>query len=221
MKILVLSCDKNEDLFLPFKHCMEKYWEGHPKIYYSTETIKNPYYETINVNIPLEKWTTRIIKTLEQIDDEIILTMIDDNFIREKVDIQRLKYIEKQFNDNVGSFNLEKSFDKNDLETHLNGFKKRSTYGEYKVSIMCSMWRKKALIDVLKVCECDPWQFELNNRHLDYDYYINSSDQIINWGYEQTFKHCNLKLGKWCREIIPFFEKEKIKIDYSERGWYD
>ena len=44
-KILVMSCDKNEDLWLPFHHCMEKYWKGHPEIIYSTETKINPYYK--------------------------------------------------------------------------------------------------------------------------------------------------------------------------------
>ena len=39
IKILVASCDKNEDLFAPFKYCIEKYWSNHPEIIYSTETI--------------------------------------------------------------------------------------------------------------------------------------------------------------------------------------
>ena len=50
MVIVVCSCDKDKDLFYPFYHCMEKYYPNHPKIIYSTEAIKNPYYETINKN---------------------------------------------------------------------------------------------------------------------------------------------------------------------------
>lgn len=50
MKILVISCDKYGDTFEPFHHCMEKYWPDHPEIFYSTETVKNPYYETICKN---------------------------------------------------------------------------------------------------------------------------------------------------------------------------
>ena len=45
MKILVLSCDKNGDLFDAFHHCMEKYYPNHPEIIYATETIQNPYYK--------------------------------------------------------------------------------------------------------------------------------------------------------------------------------
>lgn len=53
MKILVCSCDKNVDLFLPFHHCMEKYWPTHPEIIYSTESVDNPYYRTVRKNYPL------------------------------------------------------------------------------------------------------------------------------------------------------------------------
>ena len=67
MKILVLSCDKNEDTFEPFRHCIEKYYLNHPEVIYATETIINPYYKTICKNYPLEKWTKRIRETLEDI----------------------------------------------------------------------------------------------------------------------------------------------------------
>ena len=50
MKILVISCDKYEDTFTPFHYCMEKYWPEHPEIFYSTESVINPYYKTIPFN---------------------------------------------------------------------------------------------------------------------------------------------------------------------------
>jgi hypothetical protein len=53
MKILVLSCDKNDDTFEAFHHCMEKYYPEHPEIIYATETIINPYYKTITKKYPL------------------------------------------------------------------------------------------------------------------------------------------------------------------------
>ena len=80
MKILVLSCDKNEDLFYPFKHCIEKYYPNHPEIIYATESIQNPYYKTICHNEPLERWTKRIRETLKNIDDNQILIIMDDCF---------------------------------------------------------------------------------------------------------------------------------------------
>ena len=95
MKLLVLSCDKNEDTFELFHHCMEKYYPDHPEIIYAMETKDNPYYKTIKQDYPLEQWTRRIRETLKEIDDDQILIMIDDLFIHEPVDVERIKYAGK------------------------------------------------------------------------------------------------------------------------------
>lgn len=219
MKILVLSCDKNEDTFFPFHHCMEKYWKNHPDIIYATETIQNPYYKTINKNYPLEQWTRRIRETLKEIEDEQILIMIDDCFIRNKVDEERIAYVSSKLNGNIAMFNFEKSFDINDEETSLKGFKKRQHGSSYEVSIMCGLWNKDKLIKVLEK-DSNPWQVEGNQENKGFDYYINSGNYIIDWGYE-TFIFTGICKGKWCRNIVPFFKKEGIKIDYDRRGFCD
>lgn len=219
MKILVLSCDKNDDLFYPFHHCMEKYYKNHPKIIYSTETKKNPYYETISKNYPLDNWTTRIRETLQEIDDDKILVMIDDCFIRNKVDVERIEYAREHLKGNIAMFNFEKAFDSDDEETNLKGFKKRKHNSPYEVSIMCGLWNKEKLMNVLKG-QYNPWEVEGNQNNCNYDFYINSGDYIIDWGYE-TFIYTGICKGKWCRNIISFFEKEGIKIDYEKRGFND
>lgn len=219
MKILVLSCDKNEDTFDAFHHCMEKYWKNHPEIIYATETIKNPYYKTINKNYPLEIWTKRIRETLQEIDDEQILIMIDDCFIRNKVDVERIEYARKHLKGNIAMFNFEKSFDTNDEETNLKGFKKRKHNAPYEVSIMCGLWNKEKLMNVINE-DCNCWEVEGKQNNCGYDYYINSGDYIIDWGYK-TFIFTGICKGKWCRNIVPFFEQEGIKIDYSKRGFCD
>lgn len=219
MKILVLSCDKNEDLFEPFRHCIEKYWKNHPKIIYATETKQNPYYKTISKNFPLNNWTIRIRETLKEINDDQILVMIDDCFIRNKVDEGRIKYACDNLKGNIAMFNFEKSFDDNDEETTIKGFKKRQHGSPYEVSIMCGLWNKEKLINVLQG-EHNPWEVEGEQNNCGYDYYINSGDYIIDWGYE-TFIFTGICKGKWCRNVVPFFEKEKIKIDYERRGFCD
>lgn len=219
MVILVCSCDKDIDLFEPFKHCIEKYWSNHPKIIYTTETIKNPYYETISKNYPLEQWTKRIRETLKEIPDNEILLMIDDIFIRDKVDIDRIEYARKHLKGNIAMFNFEKVFNIEDKESGLNGFKIRKKGSEYELSLMCGLWNKEKLIDILEE-DSDPWQVEYKQNTKGYDYLINSGDYIINWGYK-TFTPVGVVKGKWARECKEFLDKEGIKIDYSKRGFYD
>lgn len=219
MKMVVFSCDSCQDTFEPFHKCVEKYYPNHPEIIYITETVKNPYYKTICKNYPVELWTKKIREALKKIDDNIILLMTDDNFIREPVDVERIKYCEKNLKDNIAMFNFEKSFDDQDLPCQYEGFKKKNPNGIVLTSIMCGMWQKDKLLTVLNIT-CKPWEIERLNIAHDFEYYINSKDYIINFGYhfQQPFA---ITKGKWAREIIPFFEKEEIEIDYSIRGFYD
>ena len=219
MKILVLSCDKNEEIFDAFHHCMEKYYPDHPEIIYAMETKQNPYYKTICKNYPIEKWTKRMRETLKEIDDDQILIMMDDFFIRQPVDTKRIEYLSKQLKGNIATFCFEKSYDENDEETEVEGMKKRQHGAEYEVAINCGLWQRDKLIDIFKG-EYTPWQVEYNRDNCGYDHYINSGDYIIDWGYV-TWIPTGLFKGRWCRNIIPFFEKEGIKIDYSKRGFND
>ena len=68
MKIVVFSCDNCKDTFIPFHHCLEKYYPDHPEVIYITETIKNPYYKTICKNYPLDLWTKKIREALKEIN---------------------------------------------------------------------------------------------------------------------------------------------------------
>lgn len=219
MKIVVFSADNCQDTFEPFHKCLEKYYPNHPEVIYITETIKNPYYKTICKNYPFELWTKKIREGLKEIDDNIVLLMTDDNFIREPVDIERIKYVEENLKGNIAMFNFEKSFDRNDAPSQYKGFKKKNINGIAVNSLMCGMWQKDKLISVLNIT-CKPWEIERLNIAFDYEYYINSEDFIINIGY-QFQKPFAITKGKWAREIIPFFEKENIQMDYSKRGFYD
>lgn len=219
MIMLVLSCDNCKDTFDAFHHCIEKYYPNHPEIIYATETIKNPYYKTICKNYPFELWSKRIRETLKEIKDDKILLMTDDNFIRKPVDEERIKYVESVLKGNIAMFNFEKSFDTNDSECSYIGFKKKNKKGIAVNSIMCGMWQKDKLMQVLNIT-CKPWEIERLNICFDFEYYINSGDFIIDIGY--TFqKPFAITKSKWAREVVPFFEKEGIDMDYSKRGFYD
>ena len=223
MIIFVAACDKNEDLFFPFHWCMEKYWPDHPQILYSTESVKNPYYNTICKNYDLDHWTTRLRESLEEISSDVILFMVDDIFLRRPVEDEhkkRIKYAENLFGGNIALVNFEKEWDngKGNEDVGLAGFKRR-TKGNFRISLMCGLWDRKKLIDILEV-DSNPWYIENAQNTKGYEYYINSGNLILDWGYK-TFKNCSIMSGKWCREIIPFFEKEGIKMDYEKRGFYD
>lgn len=219
MKIVVMSCDKNKDIFDAFHYCIEKYWKNHPEIIYITETIKNPYYKTICKNYPIDLWTKKMREAIKEVNDNKILLINDDLFIRDYVDEERIKYVEDNLKGNIALFNFEKSFDNCDIPSQYKEFKIRNPKGIAITSLMCGMWQKDKLMTVLNIT-CQPWEVERLNIAHDFEYYINSGNFIIDFGY--TFPgYFSLHRGKWAKEIIPFFEKEGIEIDYSKRGFYD
>lgn len=213
-----MSCDKNQDLWLPFHLCIEKYWKEHQEIIYSSETLQNPYYKTINTNYPINQWTKRVYDTIKDLKCDNVILMIDDLFIREKVDNNLVKSLEKYIGGIIGALNFEKQFDK--FDTPLDDLVSlRNVNGKYRTSVMCQLWSKKALLNIFN-CEKDPWTFENDNNSKGYLFLISRKGNFINWGYGDR-KWFGIRKGKWCKECKNFFDKENIKVDYSIRGFYE
>ena len=142
MEIVVLSCDKNKDTWEPFHHCLEKYWPDHPKVTYYSETVGNPYYNTICVPHTLDMWTWGLRQFLQYVQDDQILVIVDDCFIRKPVDTKRVQDACEALRGNTALVNFELSFDDKDELTQFLGFKKRQHGSSYVVSIMCGLWDK-------------------------------------------------------------------------------
>lgn len=219
-KIVVMSCDKNKDLWKPFYLCMEKYWKNHPEIIYSTETLENPYYKTICKDIPIDKWTKRVYETVKDLDCSHILLMVDDLFIREKVNYQIIDHLATYITNNVASINFEFSFDKKDILIYNRfGIMLRNPNGKFKLSCMCQLWKKSALLDLFNV-EYNPWGFEKKGNPKHYSFLISKNGNFINWGKRHDTWKWGIVKGKWTKECKEFFDKEGIKdIDYSIRGF--
>lgn len=219
MKIIVLSCSKNKETFYPFWFLMQKYYPNHPEVIYYTDGIENPFYKTIAIPHDINHWTTALREFLSQIDDDKVLLMIDDCFVRCPVDVDRINEAADYISGNIALMNFEKSWDENDEETDLKGWKKRKSGSPFEVSLMCGIWQKDKLLKVIER-DCDPWKIETEQDNCGFDYYINDGDYIIDWGY-RTFQPVGIVKGKWARECQEFLESEGIRVDYSKKGFLD
>ena len=216
MTIIVLSCNKNEDTFAPFHHLMEKYYPNHPEIIYFTDGIINPYYKTLPIEMTLDKWTAGFRKFLNKILDDQVLLMIDDCFIRKPVDVKRIEDastilgVNQLYGGNIALMNFEQSWNDTDEPSKYEGWKKRKHGSEFEVSLMCGLWDRNKLLKVVER-DCSPWEIELNQDGCGFDYYINSGDWIIDWGY-RTFKPVGKVKGVWAEETINFLESEGFYV---------
>lgn len=213
MIIAVMSCSKNEKTFAPFHYCMETHWPTHPKVVYFTDGIVNPFYYTIPVPNTLNDWTKAVREFLWVLDDEQILLMIDDCFIRRQVNVGRIyaarEILEKE--ENLACLNFEKAFDPEDEPTEYFGWNKRKHGSKYEVSLMCGLWKKDKLMKVLER-DCDPWTIELEQDNCGFDYYINAGDYIIDWGYK-TFQPFGIQKGRWTKECIDYLHSIGFEVN--------
>lgn len=229
MKILVLSCDKYADLFEPFHYCMEKYWPNHPEIIYSMESIPNPYYKTICINYPNEKWTKRIYETVKNWTDDYIITLCDDVFIRKPVNQARLDYLYeavKTLKDFCQiSFISEIKYHPDLILKPVDGYENISVRlrDSWKNSVNASLWKLDNFKKVLKGNtgkDVDIWKFECDKtRMFNFKYYNSTNaDWPINWGRERGRRCVAVQKGKWTQECVDFFNSENYYIDFNKRG---
>lgn len=208
MKVLVLSCDKYEYCWKAFFTLLEKYYPEHPECYLLCETKKSKYCKTINVNN--KSWTYRFREALKQIEDDEVLIMLDDFFIRKPVDSKRIEEI--KFTDNIISYNFEQQYREPALR--CNGWDIQKNNQVYLNSCQPTVWNRKKLIERLDV-DKTPQDWEWMRIDSPYIHFINNGDLIIDIG-----KTCDMNWGivrgKASEECIEFLKKEGLRLEYGE-----
>jgi glycosyltransferase involved in cell wall biosynthesis len=215
--VIIMSCDKNKDIIQPFLKLYKKYWKHNYNTYIVTETANIPFNKTIKTQ---GSWTSRVRQALEHMEDEHIIFLLDDFFIRKEVDNDKIQSIINSFDDNTAVFNLEQCYDDNDMPTDIFGFKKRQNKSNYMCSCQPSIWNRQILIKYLQK-DMTPHEWELQILDTKYKHYINAGELIIDIGYSASNRtHWGLVQGKWTEDIRQLFEKENIQVDYSKREWF-
>jgi len=211
MKILVLSCNKYKICWKPFFTLLDKYYPNHPKCYLVTETENCEYCETININN--NSWTYRFKKALEQIDDDEILVMLDDFFIRKRVDYKRIEKI--KFTDNIACYNFEQQYREPAL--HCKEWDIQKNNQVYLNSCQPTLWNKNILIERLNENK-SPQDWEWIKIDSPYIHFINNQDLIIDIGktYDMNW---GIVRGKISKECLEFLEKEGLTNEIKYCNW--
>jgi hypothetical protein len=220
LAIVVFSCDKNEELWPAFNKCLDKYWPNHPVTYLLTETLNYPNFITINHNYDFEKWTKRIRESLNDIKEDNLIFICDDCFLNEEVNLYKLKRsVEILEQDGYSNIQYELSYDPRDIDSIYPGFKEKTDNCAYKFSLLCGLWRKDKLIDVLKE-DTDPWTVEYKQQYDKSHKFLQVSDKkIISWFNDQYGGNGAIRKGKWQKCVIDFFKREEIEMDFSKKGF--
>lgn len=202
MKILILSCDKYKVCWYPFFTLLNKYYPEHPQCYLVTETKKCNFCKTININN--DSWTYRFKEALKQIDDNEILVMLDDFFIRNSVDYKRIEKL--KFTDNIACYNFEQQYREPALRCE--GWDVQKNNQIYLNSCQPTLWNKKVLLERLNENR-NPQDWEWIIVNSPYIHFINNQDLIIDIGktYDMNW---GIVRGKLSQECLEFLRKENL-----------
>lgn len=213
--VLIMSCDSYEDCWNPFFKLKEKYWSDCPfKTYICTETKECQYATTIKKT---GYWTERLRNALHEIDTKYIIIILEDYFLREKVDQKRIESVIDNFDKEASCYSFRNWWDAKDYSN--NGFALRQNKTPYLNSCQIKIHDKEKLLETLNK-NMTAWDWETTIIDSPYKFYENRGDNIFYYGYT-NYKPFGIVKGKWSRETKDFFEKENINMDYSKRGFYD
>ena len=238
--VVVSSCDKCSDLWYPFFSLFQKAWpENEFSIVLNTES-KTYQHEGMNIetfclygeneSVP---WGKRLKETLQRIDTEYIILLLDDFFLRKEVKHDRiLQCIEWMEQDtSISCFCFMESLTKNIKDGKYEGFERRPLLGDYKFNCQAAVWRRKRLIGYLRNGE-DPWQWEMFGNWRSYRYPFHKFYSQIA-GQEYVFPYiCKVQgrswgglalyRGKWYLPCVEkLFAENGISVDFTIRGTVD
>ena len=223
--LIVSSCDKCNDLWQPFFSLIRKNWPDFDrKIYLCTDSMSFAY-EGFDINCPLRMplgstWSENLMTLLKGMDDEYVMLMLEDFWLKEKVDEAQLYQCEEIIkNDPTVGFiclvyQLNPSLDNPASENYPNLIE----YGQrtaYRVTTQAGVWRKDYLLSLLRKHE-SPWWFEMfgskRSRRSDYHSYVVKKSVFSYDDGGVLFRGC------YVEEYIKFFKDDKnISINPKRR----
>ena len=222
--ILVSSCDKYHEAWMPFFSLLNKYWgECHYPKYLLTESYTYSDYGVKTINSADQEWSSRLLDALNKIETEYVLFFLEDFFIMEKVKddmINRyLSYMDSD--DNISVIYLKSSTGQNIVSDLYPDLIKMEKGKKYYLNFQAAIWRRKDFIRVIAP-KLSPWEIEENSGwDVRGDFYCvrNSSyndckDDVIPylWALETGYGICK---SKWLWNNRALFKKEGIDCDCS------
>jgi hypothetical protein len=239
MTFLVQSTDSFSDCWTPFFTLLRNYWpDCHVPILLNTET-KTFSFPGLDVRSSelvrrtgsaWPTWSESLLLSLDLIETDIVLLMIDDQFICGPVDSVALNAVAERMQSR-GYTNItvtEHGHHRPARPTDDPWLLEVDANARYRVTTAPALWRKDGLRRYLRARE-SAWQFELFGSRRSWripDTFFIANPASLTMGrdgivpYFQTAYDSGIIKGRWQPEIIPFFREHGIDLDYSIRGTF-
>lgn len=214
--LIVSSCDKCCDLWQPFFNLVKKNWSNfNRKVYLCTDS-KTFTCEGFDITCPLRMptgstWSENLITLLKDMDEEYVLLMLEDFWLKEKVNDVQLHLCEEIMRNDpsVGFICLVYQLDPSPANPVSENYPNLIEYGRhtpYRVTTQAGLWRRDYLLSLLRKHE-SAWWFEMfgskRSRRSDYHSYVVEKSVLSYDVGGVLFRGC------YVEEYIKFFKDDK------------
>lgn len=217
--VLVVSCDRYADLWRPFFKIFWHYWPDCPFPVYLGANYKrhnDPRVKTITVGEDMS-WAAGVIKMLDSLKSDYVLLFLEDFFLKEKVDTNRiLNLVETARLNKIGCLRMVSASHLSFPPTHPiekhPGLGVISSGDMNRVSTQVALWKTETLMKLLTP-RFNPWQFEEIGTILS----EGMPDQF--WGTYRPailYDQC-VERGKWRPEGLKHCRNIGIEVDLTVR----
>ncbi len=169
--ILINTTDSFEDCWIPFFTLLKKYWPDYSgKIYLNTET-KVFTFPGLNI-ISLQNnqstpeiritWSECLFRALNSIDDDIILYMQEDYFLKDVVKTDLVEKYVRMMQENAAMHCIhltDQAVIPDKKSEQFEGLYSVVLKQRYRISCQAALWRKDTLKSYLRTYE-NAWEFE-------------------------------------------------------------
>lgn len=233
--VLVNTSDGFEDCWNPFFKLFSTYWEDCKNPILLNTELKD--YAYLDLDIRASKvqegfkdrltWSECLINALHQIETPLVLYFQEDYFIESKIDNNLIEQLAQMMIKDesikhlalttIGSYPPYKPTD-NPLIYEI------AQNAKYRISTQAALWRKETLLSYLKPEE-NGWMFEIYGTwraKRKKEKFLAANKGLRNIKSESLiqYEHTGIIKGKWHLAMPKLFEKHKIEIDFSRRGFY-
>ena len=237
--ILINTCDMFEDCWEPFFKLFSIYWPEYKGVMYLNTETKQYNYPGLNI-VPLKvscginkprkrlTWSECLKLALKEINEDIILYMQEDYFLKDSAKSKVVGDYVKLMIDNkdihcvhltdqaVKAKNVACKYSKYNLKlVEINQ--------RYRISCQAALWRKGVLLSYLRPYE-SAWQFEEFGSQrasiLQHNFFVVDTNWVkLNQFEIVPYIFTGIIRGRWSEQVIPLFDKHHIYIDYTKRGF--
>lgn len=233
--LIVNSCDGFADCWEPFFKLLKVYW---PKfsgpIILNTEN-REFFYPPYNIKSSCAakgiarklSWSEALIRTLDQVETDIVLYVQEDYFLCNSVDDCAIsEFVSKMRSEDISSIQLT-SFGSSWVvgASNCELLAKVHQFSPYRLALQAALWRKDRLRAYIREHE-NAWQFEIFGTMrawrkpeiflaLNRAFYLKANRSVF--PYVKT----GIVKGQWYSPaVIPLFKDNGLEVDFAKRGFF-